>query len=270
MSEQSGLFTKYLSLLEIEFSAPSIELLQKIIKAHLTKIPFENISKLLYKKRGMNYIPDLKTFLDGIGQYNFGGTCYANNYYLYLLLEHLGFDAKLCGADMKNPDVHLIIMIKIGGYEFIADAGYAAPFLEPLPRNLTEDFIICQGKEKYIVKPQTENGNTKVEQYNDNELRHWYTAKPQPRKIHEFREVIADSYADNAAFMNALRIVRFNKSGFCSLRNLTLTELNGPDYSSIEISRNKLPEVINEKFGLPEMLVDEAISMLKELRSIYD
>ena len=270
MSEQNKLFNKYLDLLRIERSEPSFELLQKIIKAHLIKIPFENISKLLYKKRGMNYIPDLRTFLDGIGQYNFGGTCYANNYYLYLLLEHLGFEAKLCGADMKNPDVHLISMVKIAGYEFIADAGYASPFLEPLPRNLTEDFIICQGKEKYIVNPQTENGNTKIEQYYDNELRHWYNAKPQPRKIDEFRKVIAESYADNAAFMNALRIVRFYENGFRSLRNLTLTELNCPDYSIIEISRNKLPEVINEKFGMPEILVGEAISMLKELRNIYD
>ncbi|MGE5812537.1 MAG: hypothetical protein ACM339_13600, partial [Ignavibacteria bacterium] len=130
--------------------------------------------------------------------------------------------------------------------------------------------IIWQGKEKYIVKPQNENGNTKVEQYYDNELRHWYAAKPQPRKIDEFRKVIADSYGDNATFMNALRIVRFYENGFRSLRNLTLTELDGPDYSSIEISRNKLPEVVNEKFGMPEILVVEAISMLKVLRSIYD
>jgi len=270
MPDQYKLFNKYLDLLRIERSEPSFELLHKIIKAHLLKIPFENISKLLYKKRGMNYIPGLRTFLDGIGQYNFGGTCYANNYYLYLLLEHLGFDAKLCGADMKNPDVHLICMVKIDGDEFIADTGYAAPFREPLPRNLREDFIICQGREKYMIKPKDKNGNTKVEQYNDNDLQHWYTAKPQPRKIDEFRKVIADSYADNAAFMNALRIVRFNESGFRSLRNLTLTELNGLDYSRIEIPRDNLPGVINEKFGIPAIIADEALSMLKEFRNIYD
>ncbi|MGE5797715.1 MAG: arylamine N-acetyltransferase [Ignavibacteria bacterium] len=270
MSDPYKLFNKYLDLLNVDRSEPSFELLRQIVKAHLIKIPFENISKLLYKKRGINYIPDLMTFLDGIEQYNFGGTCYSNNYYLYLLLKNIGFDVKLCGADMKNPDVHLISMVKIAGYEFIADAGYAAPFFEPLPRNLTEDLIIWQGKEKYIVKPQNENGNTKVEQYYDNELRHWYTAKPQPRKIDEFRKVIADSYGDNAAFMNALRIIRFYENGFRSLRNLTLIELDGPDYSSIEISRNKLPEVVNEKFGMPEILVVEAISMLKVLRSIYD
>jgi N-hydroxyarylamine O-acetyltransferase len=270
MSDPYKLFNKYLDFLGIERSEPSFELLHKIIKAHLKKIPFENISKLLYKKKGMNDIPDLPAYLNGIGQYNFGGTCYANNYYLYLLLTHLGFDVKLCGADMRNPDVHLISMIKIENMEYIADAGYAAPFLEPLPRDLKEDFTICSGREKYIVKPQDGNGNTKVEQYYDNELRHWYTAKPQPRKIDEFRKVIADSYADNAAFMNALRIVRFYENGFRSLRNFTLTELNGPDYSSIEISRNDLPGVINEKFGIPAIIADEVLSMPKEFRNIYD
>jgi len=63
---QKKLFNKYLKLLEVENSEPSFELLGKIVKAHLIKVPFENISKLLYKKQGMNYIPDLPAYLNGI------------------------------------------------------------------------------------------------------------------------------------------------------------------------------------------------------------
>jgi N-hydroxyarylamine O-acetyltransferase len=216
-------FDKYLNLIGVKVAAPSYELLCNLVKAHLIKIPFENISKLLFKKQGVHNIPDLDTFLEGIEKYNFGGTCYTNNYYFHLLLQHLGFDVKLCGADMKNPDVHLINIVDIDGQEFIVDGGYAAPFLTPLPRDLDTDFIINSDNEKYIVKPKDETGRTRVEQYSDNKLQHWYTAKPEPRKIEEFQKVIEDSYADDAIFMNAVRAIRFTENSSVSLRNFTIT-----------------------------------------------
>lgn len=270
MTDQKKLFNRYLELLGIEASKPSFELLGKIVKAHLIKVPFENISKLLYKKEGINYITDLQTYLNGIEHYNFGGTCYANNYYLYLLLEHLGFNVKLCGADMKNPDVHLISMVKIDGREYIVDGGYAAPFLKPLPRDLNKDYVISSGKEKYIIKPKDEMGRTKVEQYYDGKLQHWYRAKPHAREIKEFRKVIEDSFAVDAVFMNALRITRFSESGSFVLKNLLLTETNRLESETIGIARNEIPVVIREKFGMPEDIVREAISGIKELRDIYD
>lgn len=264
------LFDKYLKLIGVEAAVPSFELLCRVVKAHLIKIPFENISKLLFKKQGMNNIPDFSTFLEGIEKYNFGGTCYSNNYYFYLLLEHLGFDVKFCGADMKDPDVHLISMVSVDGEEYIVDGGYAAPFLKPLPRELNTEFVINSGNEKYIINPMDENGRTKVEHYDNNELKHWYTAKPQPRKIEEFRGVIEDSYTDDSTFMNALRITSYSENGSIVLKNLALTETIGSNTSTIKIKRNKIPVVAFEKFGMPEHLVKEALESIKELKDIYD
>lgn len=107
------LFDKYLGLLGVEKSKPDFDLLKKIVKAHLIQVPFENIPRLIYKTQGMNYIPDFSTYLDGIENYNFGGTCYANNYYLYSILKYFCYDVKLCGADMKNPYVHIISIVTI-------------------------------------------------------------------------------------------------------------------------------------------------------------
>ncbi|MBT8386251.1 MAG: arylamine N-acetyltransferase [Ignavibacteria bacterium] len=264
------LFNKYLNLLGVEAANTSFNFLCELVKAHLIKVPFENISKLLFKKQGMNYIPDLSTFLEGIEKHNFGGTCYSNNYYFYLLLNHLGFNVKLCGADMKNPDVHIISMVNIDGEEYIVDGGYAAPFLKPLPRNLETGYIINNGNEKYIVNPMDENGRTKVEQYINNELRHWYKANPQPRKVDEFQKVIEDSYEDDSTFMNALRITRFSENGSLILNNLQLIKIIGSESVTVNVSRKKIPLLANEQFGMPENLVSEAIENLKELQSIYD
>jgi len=269
MASQQSLFEKYLELLGISKSEPDLDFLRRIVKAHLIKIPFENISKLLYKKQGLNHIPDLSTYLNGIESYNFGGTCYANNYYLYSILKHLGYNVKLCGADMKNPDVHLISIVTIDGSEYIVDGGYAAPFLVPLPRDLEEDYVVTLGNEKYIIKPKDELGRTKVEQYTDGKLQHWYIAKPQEKKIEDFRRVIEDSYSVDAVFMNAVRITKFSENDSLVLKNLYLTEIINNESSTIKIALNDIPSVIERKFGIPKYIVKKAVCHFKELKDIY-
>lgn len=270
MMNQKNLFDKYLKLLGVNKSKPDFDFLKKIVKTHLIKVPFENISKLLYKKQGMNYIPDLGLFLEGIEKYNFGGTCYANNYYLYSLLKHLGYEIKLCGADMKKADVHILSIVKIDHKEYILDCGYAAPFFEPLPRDLRSDFVIRFGLEKYIIRSKDESESTGVEQYFNNELQHWYVAKPQSREIDDFRKVIEESYSDDAVFMNAVRITQFSETGSKVIKNLSLTDNTVSKSSSRKISHNDLPAVVQENFGIPSSVVKEAIGHIKELRDIYE
>jgi arylamine N-acetyltransferase len=267
---QKKLFNKYLDLLGVEESSPSFEYLCRIVRAHLLRIPFENVSKLLYKKEGMDDIPDLSTYLNGIEKYNFGGTCYANNYYFNLLLNHLGFDAMLCGANMKNPDVHIINIVTVEGREYIVDGGYAAPFLDPLPRFLTSDYVLSLGTEKFILKPQDKNGLSKLEHYYNGELKHWYTAKPKPRTIEEFRGVIKDSYSDDAMFMNVFRITRFTVSGSLVLRNLQLTETTGSLTTSIDVPRIDIPGIVKTKFLIPAAVAEEAFGNLKDLKNTFE
>lgn len=119
---------RYLEILGVARRQPSLKALHELLRAHLIRIPFENISKLYYRKRlGLVNIPPIQLYLDGIDQFHFGGTCYSNNYYFHLLLCSLGYEAKLCAADMKTPQVHALNMIRIEGREYLADTGYAAP-----------------------------------------------------------------------------------------------------------------------------------------------
>jgi len=264
------LFDKYLNILSISRREPSITALYEIVNAHLTKVTFENISKLLYKKQGLKYIPDLSVYLDGIEKFNFGGTCYSNNYYLYLLLKFLGYDVNLCGADMKNPDVHIVSMVKIGGRDFIVDGGYAAPFTEPLPGDLKEKYVITFGDEKYILNPRDESGYSKLEQYYKGELKHGYTAKPQPRKIEEFRNVIEDSFRDDATFMNAIMIAKFYANGSLVLRNLALIKTDRNKVTTQRIKRDEIAAAVEKYFGMPRQIVDEAVNELLELKDTWD
>jgi len=267
----SELIERYLNLLGVRRQKPSIDALRELVQAHLSQVPFENISKLYYKKhRGLRGLPSLELFLDGIERFHFGGTCYANNYYLYQLLANLGYQAKLCGADMSNPDVHLVSMVTVEKREYLVDVGYAAPLLIPLPRDLATDYTIVLGRDRYVLKPQDVRGCSRMELYRDGNLKHGYLAKPKSRQIQEFEHVIVDSYQDDATFMNALLVARFYPNRSLVIHNLTVIESQGT-VSSIRTLANhdEMAQVIVEGFGIPREFTIDAMNELGQLEDAW-
>lgn len=264
------LLVRYLGLLGVPKRPPSLDALGELVAAHLMHVPFENVSKLYYRKHmGLNNIPDIATYLDGIERYHFGGTCYSNNYYFYLLLANLGYAAKLCGADMNNPDAHMISMVTVEGREYLVDVGYAAPFLAPLPRDLTEDYTIVLGRDRYVLKPQDANGCSRLELYRDGNLKHGYLAKPAPKQIEDFS--VADSFRADATFMNALLLVRFYRDRSLVIHNLTVIESQGTASKSHSLnSRDELGRVVERHFGIPKGIVMEAVGELRQLNDAWN
>jgi arylamine N-acetyltransferase len=103
-------------VLDVPRRAPSLAALTELTAAHLTRVPFENVSKLLrFRQSGFCGIPTLAEFLDRIERHRLGGTCYSNNSHLNRLLEALGYQAFLCGADMKRPNVHVVNRVRLEG-----------------------------------------------------------------------------------------------------------------------------------------------------------
>jgi len=262
---EEKLFIKYLNLLGIHRQRPSFEALKDLVKAQASKIPFENISKLYFKKHfNLKHLIDFELYLDGIEKYGFGGTCYSNNFYLNQLLSWLGYEIKLCGADMKNPDVHLVNIVNIENREFLVDTGYAAPFSEPLPIDLLHDYTIHMGLDRYILKPKTNNSYSQIELYRNGELKHGYKINPEARNIGEFRHVIEDSFKDSATFMNALLLTRFDNNNFIVINNMTIIETYGKVSKKQSLgSIEQLASVINDRFNIPEAIVIESIDGLQ-------
>ena len=261
------LFQRYLAVLGISVRKPGLDALQNLTAAHLTRVPFENVSKLYYNKHNsLRGLPGLEQFLDGIENYNFGGTCYTNNYYLNLLLKYVGYDVKLCGAGMMNPDVHIVNIVTLNGREYLVDVGYAAPFLKPLPRDLGRDHVIALGRDRYVLKPQDEQCRSRIEMYRDNELIHGYTVNPIPKPIQHFDKAIADSFSASATFMNALLLVRFNVDRSVAIHNYKLIESNRSDYRIVVLAdKDELVRTIVDKFAMPHDLVWDLLADMTRL-----
>jgi arylamine N-acetyltransferase len=264
----SDIFGRYLRLLGVDREAPSSEALTRLVSAHLYRIPFENVSKLVDKKRlGFKGLPTFEHYLDGIEQYHFGGTCYTNNFYLYRLLDHLGYRIKLCGADMRNPDVHLVSIVEVDNREFLVDVGYAAPFDFPIPRDLPTDYSIAhRGSDQYILKPQDEAGRSQVELIRDGQQKHGYRVNPAPRQIEEFHSVIEQSYRPEATFMNALLLTRFYPNRSRVIHNLTANEIVGAESNTHQFAnRDELAAYAEQHYGIPQPVLLDALEELGNL-----
>ncbi|HTX98928.1 MAG TPA: arylamine N-acetyltransferase [Bacteroidota bacterium] len=246
--------TRYLEILGLPRSAPTLEALTRIVHEHLRRIPFENVSKLYrMNKGGITGLVDCGEFLDGIGRYHFGGTCYLNNFHLHQLLSALGYDVSLCGADMRKPDVHIVNMVKLEGREYLVDVGYAAPFFEPLPCDRAVEYEITFGADRYVLSPRDSTGRLRLSQYRDGVALHGYIVNPAPRRIEEFAHPIAESFLPQATFRNCVLLVKFGDRQSTVLHNLTLVETRGSSVRKTPLgSMNDLIAMIQTHFLIPE------------------
>jgi arylamine N-acetyltransferase len=215
------------------------------------------------KTEGLRGLPSLEQHLDGIERFSFGGTCYPNNYYFNLLLRHLGYKVTLCGADMTSPDVHIVSLVRVEGSEYLVDVGYGAPFMHPLPRELTDDYEISTGRDRYVLEPQDNKGCSRLTMFRDGQPKHGYLVKPVQRSIEDFYEVISESFDERATFMNAILLVRFFDERWLAIHNQTIVETSGTDFRIRQIPyRSAIPRVVEEYFSIPRDLVAEALDGL--------
>ncbi|MBI5836919.1 MAG: arylamine N-acetyltransferase [Candidatus Eisenbacteria bacterium] len=263
---------RYLALLETPPQPPSLPALAALVRAQLTHVPFENLSKVhRWQRTGLTGIPDLGTYLDGIDHHHFGGTCYANNYHFYSLLAALGHDVRLCGADMSRPDVHVVILARVDGREYLVDSGYGAPFLEPLPRDLDHDHVVPMGRDRYVLHPQDAAGRSRMELVRDGEPRHGYLVKPEARDIREFDAVVLDSFRPDATFLNALMMVRCHPGRTVAIRNLELLEsTEGTGTARTLRDHEELVRAIEEHFGIDGGIAREVLKRLGKLRDVFE
>jgi N-hydroxyarylamine O-acetyltransferase len=261
---EEELFRRFLDLLGVQKQKPGLDALNEIVSAHVNRIPFENISKLYYKKRlNLENIPRFDMYIEGVEKYRFGGTCYANNYYMNRLLDWLGYEVKLCGAGMRALDAHIVTIAKIEDREFLVDTGYAAPFTEAIPLDLSYNYILELGNDSYVLKPWDNNKPRQLELYRNGVLSHGYSINPMPRHIGEFKQVIADSYNAAATFMNALLLTRFDASHFLIIHNMTMTEARGIVANNYPLgSTEQLISTIESRFGIPAEIVKESLTRL--------
>jgi N-hydroxyarylamine O-acetyltransferase len=109
---------------------PTLATLNRIIFAHVTSIPFENLDILLGRPISLEPQALLAKLIHG----RRGGYCFEQNGLLLKVLQGLGFDAQPISArvrlqrprDFTPPRTHLFVRLEIDGQSWLADVGIGA------------------------------------------------------------------------------------------------------------------------------------------------
>lgn len=258
---------RYLRLLRVGFRTADFPTLTQLTLAHAARVPFENVSKLYRMQRGgLVGVPTIDAHLEGIERFHFGGTCYAVNSHLFSLLRALGYEVELRGADMREPDAHLVIVARVEGREYLVDAGYAAPFLHPLPLDLPRQQEIVHGEDRYVLHPRDEAGRSRLALWRRGKRVHGYVLKPGPRHVGEFAGVVARSFAPGAVFMRTVLLTRYAPGDSVAIHGPRLLRCEGERVAARTIDgRDGLLEEVERWFGIPAHVTAKAVTRIDRL-----
>ncbi|ADB29963.1 N-acetyltransferase [Kribbella flavida DSM 17836] len=111
----------------------SVDLLHTLHAAHVRTIPFENVDVVLGTHPGLA-LDAIQAKLVGRER---GGYCFEHALLFAAALEHLGFEVERRMArvqpHLSGPRTHMMLVVRVDGQEFLADVGFGAGILHPMP-----------------------------------------------------------------------------------------------------------------------------------------
>ena len=257
-------YSRYLRLLGFDHPPAGLEGLRQLVRQHVIRVPFENVSKLLlFGRERKGRVTGLADFLDGLERHDLGGTCYTANPFFAELLREAGYDADLLGCDMARANVHTAIRVRVGGNEYHVDVGYGGPFYEPLLLTALPHEM-KQGPYRYVLD-RGGDGRLTLSVSHEEERVHAYVVNDTPRGLDFFRDIILESFRPAATFMTRLRVVRYFDNHSVELKNNVVTHYGGESHEIRLRSMQEVRAAFNEEFRMPRCPVEEAVEVLERM-----
>ncbi|MDQ7805824.1 arylamine N-acetyltransferase [Amycolatopsis sp. A133] len=112
---------------------PSEAALKELMRAHVGAIPFENVDVVLGQHQGIS-LDVVSAKLVGRRR---GGYCYEHSSLFAAVLEQLGYTVHRLSARVQprrpGPYTHMTLVVDVDGKQFLADVGFGAGILDPMP-----------------------------------------------------------------------------------------------------------------------------------------
>ena len=127
---------RYLTLLGVDRAEPTLQTLQQITRAHLERVPFENVTSILRRAAaGDAPVPPLdpNAILASWERRQGGGVCFEVAEMVSGLLVGLGYRAHVVLASRDFIGTHQGVVVDLGERSYLVDVGNGAPFFEPIP-----------------------------------------------------------------------------------------------------------------------------------------
>jgi len=257
----------FLSHFKLTTQKPEILFLKEILH-HFSKIPYENISKIIKFNKYQEFENRVRLPEEIIEDHirnRLGGTCFSLTFYLQTILTLNGFKCYPISADMLNrPNEHCALIVIMKDAKFLVDPGYL----------LSEPVQLIFGSN--VVQTQV---NTIELVYDDlDELYHIYSFDGIYKKWRycfedkriseeEFFKFWNDSFLKGTMNGICLNQIQDGKMMYVHNDYFQITSLKGKEKSKI---KGNYISSIHKIYGITPELIEQAQSLLLEKKRKID
>ena len=232
--------------------APTAETLRALQLAHLSAVPFENLSI----HAGQPIVLETEALFTKIVERRRGGFCYEANGLFAALLRALGFDVSVLSAGVANaeggfgPDFdHMTLLVTLER-RWLVDVGFGDSFREPLL--LDERGEQVQGSRAYRVLPDGDHFRL-MQRDGAGEWKAQYRFTLQPHEYADFEEMCHHHQTSPQSHFTRARIcTRAAGEGRITLSEMRLitTSQDGKRQERTLSSREEYDAALREHFGI--------------------
>jgi arylamine N-acetyltransferase len=227
-----------------------------------SRLPYENITKIIKLEESGSPAKSRRSPGEVIGNHiscGAGGTCFSLTSALMHLVRGLGWGAEYLLADRPyGQDTHCALLVWIDGQPHLLDPGFL--IVEPIAVSGECRQEIATGFNRIVLAPAG-NERTSLATVRDHKVTHRLTYKTQPVDSGQFLKAWDASFGWE--MMHYPLLTRVTGAGQIYL-NGTWLQINRIDSTERRhISTGDLISQISEQFGINPVLVERAISILR-------
>jgi N-hydroxyarylamine O-acetyltransferase len=231
--------------------APTFDTLAALTRAHITRIPFENVDVLL--GRGIRI--DLDSIVEKMVVARRGGYCFEHGTLFQAVLEQIGFTPVAHAARVvvivprhQSPRTHMFLSVDVNGERYVVDPGFGGhSALVPVP--LREGAEARDGRDRHRMVRR--EGEWVLEAEIEGRMTALWTATLEPQLPIDFQ--LANHWVSTAAaspFVNRLMLRALTRDGRTSVMNRDVTVLSGGKTEKYQLAdRRALRALLAEDFG---------------------
>lgn len=244
---------------------PTEKALYAMHRAHVAAIPFENLDIPL----GRGVSTDLGAVQAKLVGRRRGGYCYEHGLLFAAVLDRVGYSVTRLLARVGDdparprPRSHMTLHVRAGDRQWLADVGFGAGLLEPLPWGDTGPH--SQGCWTYRLVPRGERAWQMAERRGTAwQPLYGFTEEPQHLSDIEVANYFTSTHP-SSPFTGQLVVMRKSDDGHLRLRGRQLTSVRcDGSASERELPDAEVARALREEFALP-LTGEEITGLLQTL-----
>jgi arylamine N-acetyltransferase len=240
---------------------PDVELLKEIL-SHFSRIPYENLSKIIKHHRFTDVSEKIRLpeeVMEDHARFHLGGTCFALTFFLESILKQHGYACYPVMADMRyGPNTHSAMIVLLDGVKYLADPGYLLNQPMELTTNRPRLYDTEFSGVELVFRPET--SLYEIYTFRQDEIKWRYQFRDVPVSPEDFARLWASSFTWNG--MHGLCLTRTEKGRMVYVHKTFMRETSFGTKKNTNIKKDYHLR-IHEIFGIAPERVEEALAALE-------